>query len=168
MSQTDEYRDIFDANRNPTGRVHKRGAPLPKGDYVLATSSWVINSAGKFLIIRRALGVSWRPGMWGTPGGGALHGEDSLTAAIREAKEETGIILNPDGAKMLVTSTINQTHHLDRWLFRQEFDLSALVLQAEETMDARAAAWAEIAVMIEQGEFIKADCPALYDFLRSA
>ena len=167
MSTVDEYRDIFDANRNPTGRVHKRGVPLPKGDYILATSCWVINSAGKFLITRRALGVSWRPGMWGTPGGGALPGEDSLTAAIREAKEETGIILNPHGAEMLVTSTIDHAH-IDHWLFRQEFDLSALVLQAEETMGARAAAWAEIALMIEQGEFIKADCPALYDFLRSA
>ena len=166
MNMADEYRDIFDVNRSPTGRLQKRGTPIQDGDFITGVACWILNSTGEFLITRRALDLAWAPGMWGVPGGAVLSGEDSLTAAIREANEETGITLDPNCAEMFVTCIIDHVF-IDHWLFRQEFDLSALVLQVEETIDARAAAYAEITQMIEQGEFIRDDDPALNDFLKA-
>lgn len=42
---------------------------------------------GKLLLVQTWLGA----GHWGTPGGGSEKGEDMLTAAIRELREETAI-----------------------------------------------------------------------------
>jgi len=35
-----EYWDLYDANRNKTGRVHKRGEPLESGDFGLKIIAW--------------------------------------------------------------------------------------------------------------------------------
>ena len=163
----DEYRDILDENRNPTGRVHKRGESFQKGDYFLCNCCWIMNSAGEFLITRRALGVKWAPGMWGVAGGGVLSGEDSLTAAIREAKEEVGVDLLPHNALLFAHGQIDNAF-VDHWLFRQEFDLSQVNLQTDEVIDARAATWDEISAMIERGEFIGNSCETIKGFLNAA
>ncbi|MDR3148402.1 MAG: hypothetical protein LBT88_00060, partial [Oscillospiraceae bacterium] len=42
----------------------------------------------------------------------------------------------------------------DNWLFRQEFNLSDIVLQDGETIGSQAATSGEIAAMMERGEFI--------------
>ena len=162
-----EYTDILEKNRNPTGRVHKRGTPVQPGDYFLGAVCWIMNSAGEFLIARRALGVKWCPGMWCAPGGGALAGEDSLTAAIRETKEEIGIDLLPNTAELFVHGQIDIAF-MDHWLFRQEFDLSQVKLQKDEVIDARAATWDEISAMIKRGEFIGNSYETIKGFLSIA
>jgi 8-oxo-dGTP pyrophosphatase MutT (NUDIX family) len=140
-------------NRQPTGRTHRRGDPLLNGDYHLVVGAWIVNSKGEFLITRRAFNKIGYPGMWEIPSGSADAGEDSLTAAIREAREESGIVLLPEDSELLCTYR-RGNGFIDSWLFRQEFDLSDVILQEGETIDARAATWTEIAAMMEDGEFI--------------
>ena len=149
----DEYWDILDENRQPTGRIHKRGDLLPDGDYHLVVRAWIVNDKGEFLITRRAFNkVGW-PGMWEIPSGSATAGEDSLTATIREAQEESGLVLLPENAELFNTYRRGNSFY-DNWLFRQEFGIGDVVLREGETIDASTATWNEISMMMERGEFI--------------
>lgn len=160
----DEYWDVLDENRQPIGRIHKRGEPLPAGDYHLVVRAWIVNSKGEFLITRRAFNKIGFPGMWEIPSGSATAGEDSLTATIREAGEESGITLLPENAELFSTYRRGNSFY-DNWLFRQEFDLIDVVLQEGETIDARAATWSEISAMMGRGEYIGRDVFPEFDLL---
>lgn len=49
----DELWDVYDRNRNKTGRFHERGEPMAKGDYHLIVQVWILNGNGEFLITKR-------------------------------------------------------------------------------------------------------------------
>ena len=165
-NKSDEYWDVLDKNRKLTSRTHRRNDPLPDGDYHLAVQAWIVNAEGEFLITRRAINKIGFPGMWETPGGYALAGEDSFTAVKREILEETGIVLLPENADLFNTFFLDQgLYFADCWLFRQEFDIADVVLQEGETIDARAATWSEISSMMELGEFIGREVFPEFDLL---
>ena len=85
-----EYWDIFDMDRRSTGRQHLRGTPMADGDYHLVVNIWVVNSAGQVLLTQRHPDIPF--GLkWACTGGSAITGEDTLTAALRETREEIGL-----------------------------------------------------------------------------
>lgn len=53
----------------------------------------IIDATGRVLLGRRASGV--RTGLWAFPGGAIEPGEDVSAAAVREALEETGLVVDP-------------------------------------------------------------------------
>ena len=85
-----ELWDLYDAQGKRTGKIMTRGEEVPTGYYHLAVHVWPINSKGEFLIQRRSATVQWKPNLWAVTGGSAISGEDALTAAMRELKEEIG------------------------------------------------------------------------------
>jgi 8-oxo-dGTP pyrophosphatase MutT (NUDIX family) len=153
-----EYVDLLDKQRNFTGKTHKRNDPFPNNTLRLIVVAWVVNSNGYFLITKRALNNNWYPGIWEVPGGSVLAGEDSLTAAIREVKEETGLLLRPENAELFCSYQDGpgkyNTAFFDHWLFIQDFNLADVKFQEGETMDARIATWEEIQIMKERGECV--------------
>jgi len=155
QSAADELWDIYDASRNPKGRTHRRGDPLPHGDYHIVVHVWLMGFDGRFLITQRAPTKGY-PLMWETTGGSAVAGDDSLSAALREVREETGLTLLPENGTMVLTK-IGESYIGDAWLFRQEFDLADVVLQEGETVAARYATAAEIREMVARGEFFAHD-----------
>jgi len=158
--------DVLDELRNYTGRTHKRGDPLPAGDYHLVVRAWIVNSKGEFLISRRDLRKSF-PGMWEVPSGSAMAGEESLEAAIRETKEETGIILLPENAELFSTYRRDELNSFyDNWLFRQCFDIRSAVPGQGETIEVRTATLSEISQMMDQGEFIDRTVFSEFDLLK--
>lgn len=68
---------------------------MKKDEYHLSVFIWIENDKGEYLISQRASTLKLAPNMWETTGGGAISGEDSLTATLRETNEELGISLNP-------------------------------------------------------------------------
>ena len=54
-----EYNDIYDKNRNLTGRVHRRGSRWKAGEYGLVVCVWVYDGKGNLLLTRRAPGKSF-------------------------------------------------------------------------------------------------------------
>lgn len=52
----------------------------------------VMNNDGKILILQRGGTSPWEPYKWNFPGGGIDKGESANSAAIRECKEEAGLI----------------------------------------------------------------------------
>ena len=49
-----EYNDIYDENRNLTGRLHRRGTRWKQGEYGLIVCVWVYDGKGKILLTQRA------------------------------------------------------------------------------------------------------------------
>jgi len=146
----DELWDIYDANRNKTGRTHRRGDPLLPGDFHLGVFVWVRTGEGKYFITQRAPEKEVAPLVWEATGGAALAGEDSLAAALREAKEETGIALRPENGTVFETVWFSD-FFADVWLFRQEVSFADFVPQPGETIDARLASPEELRAMVGEG-----------------
>lgn len=152
QNSSDELWDVYDENRNLTGRLHRRGDPMEPGDYHLVVEAWMRNSAGEYLLTKRSPNKGF-PNMWESTGGSALAGEDSLTAVLREVKEETGLTLDPDRGQR-VLSLHRGDNFKDIWLFRQDFDLADVVLQPGETTDKMYADQAAILQMRAEGRFV--------------
>ena len=110
---------------------------------------------GRYLITKRSPNKGF-PLMWETTGGSALAGEDSLTAALREVREETGIQVDPSQAQ-LVTTRPWIDHFDDIWLFRADFSLEDVTLLEGETCDACLATGEEIVRLWHRGEFVPTD-----------
>ena len=84
--------DLYDINRNRTGKVLERGNKVPEGYYRLVVHVCVFDKDGRMLIQKRQPFKSGWSGMWDvTAGGSALAGDTSQQAASRELKEEVGI-----------------------------------------------------------------------------
>ncbi len=144
--------DVLDEHRQPTDRTHPRGVPLPQGDYHLVVLVLLQNDNGELLITRRAPTKGY-PNMWEVTGGSALAGDDSLHAALREMREETGIELDPACGRVVASEQWSDSF-CDIWLFRQNFDPSAVILQEGETTAAMAASREQILQMEREGEFV--------------
>ncbi|MCL2494952.1 MAG: NUDIX domain-containing protein [Oscillospiraceae bacterium] len=147
----DETWDLYDANRKPTGRICRRGDPIPPGDYHLVVHVW-IRSGDKYFITRRAPEKEAYPLIWEATGGAALIGEDSLAAALREVKEETGLTLKPENGLMFesIRREGEFCDFADVWLFRQEVSLDDFISQPGETIDARLVTPAELRAMLHE------------------
>ena len=77
VRRAEEWNDVYDENRVPTGRIHRRGAPWAPGEYGLVVCVWVYDGRGHMLLTRRAPGKSFA-GTWENSGGAAQAGETSL------------------------------------------------------------------------------------------
>lgn len=91
-----EVWDLYDAHAQKTGLTMVRGESVPAGLYHLAVHIWPINSKGEFLVQRRAPTVQWNPNLWAVTGGSAIQGEDGVSAALRELREEIGLHVKPE------------------------------------------------------------------------
>lgn len=152
QTNADELWDVYDENRNLTGRLHRRGDFLEEGDFHLVVHIWLLNSKGQFLLTKRAPNKGF-PNTWETSGGAAQAGDDSLSAALREVREETGLIALPENAKRIYTFK-REDDFCDVWLIRQDFDLNDVVLLEGETVDKRYANVDELRQMYCNKELI--------------
>lgn len=102
------------------------------------------------------------PLKWECVGGSVLKGEDSLTGALRETKEEVGLSLDPEFGK-LVRSTIGRVVNgvkfsdiVDVWLFKHDGSES---LEMATTNEVAQSAWldkGQIKELFDNGEFVDA------------
>lgn len=87
-----ELWDIYDCNRNKTGRTMVRNDwNMAPGDFHLTVLGVICRPDGRFLITKRVMTKSYAPGAWEVSGGAAMAGESSEEAVLREIFEETGI-----------------------------------------------------------------------------
>lgn len=147
-----EINDIYDKDRNLTGRTHCRGMLWRKGEYGLVVCVWVYDGKGNILLTRRAPEKSFA-GTWENSGGAALAGETSLQAITRELCEETGICANPEEFELLCSDRDRNAHY-DFYCLHRSAD-TQVTLQPGETDDFKWASFAEIHTMIEKGMICK-------------
>ena len=80
-----ELWDVYDADRNPTGRTAVRGEKLGPDDYHLVVHVCIFGSDGRMLIQQRQSCKKSYPDYWDISCGGcAISGESSQQAAQRE------------------------------------------------------------------------------------
>jgi 8-oxo-dGTP pyrophosphatase MutT (NUDIX family) len=118
-----ELWDLYNENRQLTGRDHVRGEEVPQGFYHLVVHVWIRNRDGEYLISQRSADRPTFPLMWECVGGSVIKGEDSLTGALRETKEEVGLTFPPDAGRLVhsvvrrVVDGVSFSDILDVWLF---------------------------------------------------
>lgn len=153
-----EIWDVLDEKGNKTGRYVERGRKMATGDYHLVVYVWKHNGKGEWLINKRAPRVSdTLGGMWETTGGSAIAGDDSLTAALRETKEELGIDLDPKKGVLFHRTAhkgINSHAWLDVWIFKHDCPIETICFQEGETCDTMWATADKIREMMAAGEFL--------------
>ena len=148
-----EFNDVYDSNRNLTGRIHRRGTRWKLGEYGLVVCVWVYDGKGNILLTRRAPGKSFA-GTWENSGGAALAGETSRQAIARELFEETGIRAAEDEFELLSTGRNRNTHY-DFYCLKRQIPLEKIVLLPGETDDAQWASMEQIRRMVKDGEICR-------------
>ena len=156
-----EYWDIYDKNKNKTGKIIQRGQRLLDDEYHLIVHIWIKNSEGKFLIQQRSEKVK-NPLVWSATGGSVVAGEDSYSGALREMKEELGIDLSNEKGHLFDSSLYeedNQKYWCDTYLYFIDLDVEKLQLQKEEVTQAKYEKMEVIKQMMNDGDFF------IYDYL---
>lgn len=141
-----EYNDIYDKDRNLTGRIHRRGTRWHAGEYGMVVCVWVHDGHGKLLLTRRAPGKTVA-GTWENSGGAVQAGEQSRQAIARELFEETGIRANQEEFEFLESGSDHKTHY-DFYCLRRQVDLKDIVLLPGETDGVMWATFEEVHRMI--------------------
>jgi len=153
-----EVWDIYDKNKKRTGRIAQRGTALKNGEYHLVVFVWIQDTSGRYVISKR-----WHDkqggGMWETPAGSALAGEESKQAALREVQEEIGLFIPEDQLEYIksVRYDTDNAWFADYYSYKGNIDLDALVCQDGEVQCVRWASHDEIKEMMENGTFFHSE-----------
>ena len=152
-----ELWDIYDINRNKTGRVIDRHGDekLNDGEYHLVVESIIINSDGKLLLSKRAEFKQKFPLMWEFTGGACVKGENSLKGVWRERKEEIGLTFEESDAIFYKTLRDDKAQNFkDIWLFRKDIELRDLKFTDEEVIDSKWVTIEEFEEMVNNNEIV--------------
>ena len=95
-----ELWDAYDREGNRLGFDLVRGEPLPEGVWHMVAEIYAVTLDGRVLVTRRHPDKIWG-GLWEITGGGVVKGETPLQAAVRELREETGIVVRPQDLQPL-------------------------------------------------------------------
>ena len=126
-----EKRDLYDANRNLTGKTMYKGEEIPEGSYIVVVLVFIQNSEGKFLIQKRS---ERKNGLFATTGGHPKSGEDSIQGIITEVKEEIGLDIKSEDLQLYYSGrSDNERVFWDDYYIKMDVpDIESLKLQEEE------------------------------------
>ncbi len=126
-----EIWDAYLADGTLAGCDLVRDEPIAAGLYHLVTSILVRHEDGDCLLMHRDPSKPNYGGWYeATAGGSALKGEDPLSCAMRELREETGIAR---GTFSLLGRDSSQDTHYVTYLCVTDWDKTAITCQAGET-----------------------------------
>ena len=135
----EEIWDIYDINRNKTGKTARRGIDkLKEGEYHIIVNAIIMNSKNEILISKRAPHKEFGL-LWECSGGSILAGETSLEGMLREVKEELGLIFSKEDAKYLKEFRRDKIppDFKDLWLFKKDVDLKDITFPDGEAIDVK-------------------------------
>ena len=144
----------------PTGEVIERGKPIPAGLFHLGIHAWIRNSEGKYLISQRSPNKDVLPLMWETVAGSVLSGEDTLTGALREVKEEVGLDFSPEHAKLVYSSTGREVcghkiqEILDVYLFEYDGEINLDNATTDEVAQSKWLTYDEIVELKREDKLV--------------
>ena len=129
-----ELWDAYDRQMNFIPGMSLERGPVPKGVYHIVCEIAVKHIDGTFLIMQRDF-RKHQGGMWEfTAGGSALKGETPLECAIRELKEETGILADSLEELGKVVSDEHNSIYFE-YLCITDCDKESITLQDGETIN---------------------------------
>lgn len=155
-----EYLDIVDENNEFTGIVEERRKAHEMNLWHRHVTSWIMNTKGEILLQKRAASKPRNPNKWAKTGGHVDSGENETDAIQREIKEELGIDVPREQAK--VVSIYKSTNPENRffgynYIFVIDYKIEDFILQKEEVSEVKY-------FSIEQLEEIKQKNDPNYNF----
>lgn len=149
----EEYWNIYDVNRTLTGKTIKRGDAFAEDEYYVCCEIWIMNSKQQMLMTQRHPAKK-AGALWEFSGGGVLAGETTKQAAVREIREELGLIIDESEFQLLEVFK-NRNYLMDIFLVKKDFDLGEITLQPDEVVDAKFLSGEEIAKMITENKVVR-------------
>ena len=158
-----ELWDGYNADGTLAGIDLIRGERIPAGVYHLVCGVLVRHEDGDYLLTRRDMRKQTHPGrMEASAGGSALKGEDALTCAMRELKEETGI---DRGSFRQIGRLVTSDRIYVDFLCETDYPKDRLALQDGETDAAEWLSPAAFAAFAASGQMIPRQRERLGPFL---
>ena len=158
-----EFWDIYDENKQPTGRKMKRNDwCLKEGEYHLTVLGVIARPDGTFLITKRVMTKAWAPGWWEVSGGGVQAGETSEEAVRREVREETGLnVSDAEGGYLFTYKRVNleegDNYFVDVYRFVMDIDEKDVSFQQAEIDGHMFATREQIESFAKEGKFLHYD-----------
>ena len=129
-----------------------RGEPIPEGIYFITVEILVRHVDGDYLLMHRDPNKNVFPDyLEATAGGGALKGETPFEAAIRELREETGIVTDS------LTPIASMPYHrmlCHQYLCVTDCSKDSVTLQEGETVGYKWVSEKEFIDFVNSGEMI--------------
>ncbi|MBP3596945.1 MAG: NUDIX domain-containing protein [Clostridia bacterium] len=155
-----EKRDLYDINGNLTEETIYKGEPVPDNRYIIVVLVFMQNSEGKFLIQKRS---KEKDGKYGSTGGHAKSGENSIQAMITEIKEELGVTVNQNELELIFSGREDSAQtFFDIYYLKKDYNISDFTLQKEEVEFVKWCSIKEIKQMILDGEFLENHAEEVY------
>lgn len=97
----------------------------------------IVSSKTELLLIQRSDSSSFEPGTWGLPGGSLEPGETIVECALRELREETGLVAANPRIVALTDPAAGANHHMQIGVEMQAWSGSPRAADSTEVADAR-------------------------------
>lgn len=164
-----EKRDLYDKNKNLTGKTIFKNFPIPNGCYILVVLIFIQNSDGKFLIQKRS---KIKNGKFATTGGHPKSGQTSLEGAITEVKEEIGLDISNKDIKLFFSGKSDTSKvFCDDYYIKMDIpNIENLKLQKSEVDSIYWLSIDEIKKLMQKGKFFAShydDFEILLDWLEN-
>ena len=157
-----EYRDIYDKNKQLTGKTFEKSEGVLEGYFYLMVVCFMQNNKGQFLMQKR---VPEKDGKWATTGGHPKAGENSLTGMITEIKEELGISVNPNELQLFKEAK-GKNSFCDLYYLKKDIDIKDITVQEDEVETVSWLTLDEINNLLKNGQFNKGHYMMLQDCLK--
>ena len=140
-----EMIDVLDESGKVTGVIKTKQQIYDDGDWHRTVHIWIVNNNKEILVQKRNPNKKTYPNLWALSAAGHVDaGETSLTAGMRELKEELGLEICENEMKFLF-SIKEERPYKDRfiktiddvYLIEKEIDVNNTKLQFEELTDIK-------------------------------
>ena len=171
---SEEYFDVLNELGNKTGFTKPRSAVHRDGDWHRAVHIWIINDKGEILLQRRAPDKDTHPNFWDiSVGGHSQAGDDPLTGAVREVKEEIGLDIPPTDFQLLLEHHSSEQPHpgflnnsfYNSYIVRTDKTLADMTKQESEVAELKFVPFSEFKAMVENHDSDLVPHPVDYDAL---
>jgi len=156
----DEYIDIVNSEGKPTDKIALKSEAHKNGWHHNTIHLWLYTKTGEILLQQRSHKKIIHPLLWDVSAAGHIDaGESFIEAALRETKEELGLILNSGNLQKIGTflhetnyGKIQDNEFHQVYIAELKADLNQLQPQEDEVEALKLVSFNEFEILLTQSE----------------